>query len=327
MATIYYDKDVSLDPITGKTIAIIGYGNQGRAQALNLQDSGLEVIIGNIEDDFARAAAEDGFSVFDIASAAKRADILSITVPDEIQPDVFQQSIIPQLRPNQVVNFSHGYNIRYGKLDLPESVDITLVAPRMIGVGVRETFQEGSGAPAFIAVEQDFSGQAWEVTLALAKGIGATQAGALKSTFAEETELDLFSEQAVWPAFIRILTLSYELLSSKGYQPEAILTELYASGEAARVFRKMADVGLFQQMNFHSQTSQYGTLTRSDRVIPDEFMEVLKESLTEIRDDSFAKEWEHEKDSGYPRFKKLKEQAFQHEINSIEEALHNQLEE
>jgi len=273
MADIFYEDDANLEILAGKTVAIIGYGNQGRAQAMNLRDSGVDVIVGNRDDEYAGTARNDGFRVSDIAATADQGDILSITIPDEIQPDIFRDAILPRIRPNQVINFSHGYNIRYRNIELPEDVDVTLVA--------------------------------------------------LKTTFTEETELDLFSEQAVWPAFIRILTLSFELLTDAGYQPEAVLTELYASGEAARVFQKIVDVGLFHQMNFHSQTSQYGTLTRSERVIPDAFVEVLRESLVEIRDNSFAEEWEREKENGYPVFDKLKRQAFHHEINSVEKELPN----
>jgi ketol-acid reductoisomerase len=191
----------------------------------------------------------------------------------------------------------------------------------MIGVGVRERFVAGSGAPAFVAVEQDATGQAWLTALAIAKGIGATRAGALRSTFAEETELDHFSEQAVWPVITRLLRMAYELLTERGYQPEAVLMELYASGEPAQVFKEMAEVGLFRQMSFHSHTSQYGTLSRGPRVLPDDFRATLAQALDAIQQGSFAQEWEAERQAGYPVFERLKAEALAHPINQVEDRL------
>jgi ketol-acid reductoisomerase len=186
---------------------------------------------------------------------------------------------------------------------------------------VRERFLAGSGAPAFVAVQHDADGQAWPVTLAVAKAIGATRAGALRSTFAEETEMDHFMEQAVWPVIMRLLKLTYELLVEEGFQPEAVLMELYGSGEAAQVFEEMAKVGMFRQMSFHSQTSQYGTLSRGPRVLPDAFKSTLAGILDEIRAGTFAEEWEAEREAGYPVFERLKAEALAHEINQVEERL------
>ena len=196
-----------------------------------------------------------------------------------------------------------------------------MVAPRMIGVGVRQRFETGSGVPAFVAVEQDATGQAWPRALAVAKAIGATRAGAIESTFAEETELDHFAEQAVWPAIVRLLITAYELLTERGYQPEAVLMELYASGEPAQVFQEMAEVGLFRQMRFHSQTSQYGTLSRSQRILPGDFRETLVRALDEIQQGTFAREWEAERGANYAAFERLKADALAHEINEVEERL------
>jgi ketol-acid reductoisomerase len=318
---VFKDNDADLAVLAGKKVAIVGYGNQGQAQALNMRDSGLEVIVGSIADASFEQAQADGFPVMSIGVAAQQADVLFLLLPDEVQQQVYQKDIAPFLRPGQTLNFAHGYNIHFGFIRPPQEVNVIMVAPRMIGVGVRQRFVEGGGAPAFVAVQQDADGQAWPITLAIARAIGATRAGALHTTFAEETELDHFSEQAVWPAIFRILTLAYELLVEKGYQPEAVLMEMYGSGEASQVFAEFARVGLFQQMRFHSQTSQYGTLTRSPRVIPDAFKETLAQVLADIQAGTFAREWEAERRAGYPVFNRLKAEALAHEINQAEERM------
>jgi ketol-acid reductoisomerase len=318
---IYYDTDADLGVLKGRTVAIIGYGNQGRAQGLNMRDSGVEVVVGNVQDESFKQAVADGFSTMPIAEAAQAGDVLCLFVPDEVQQMVYRQDIAPHLRAGQTLNFAHGYNIHYRLVCPPEEVNVIMVAPRMIGVGVRERFLAGSGAPAFVAVQRDADGHAWPVTLAVAKAIGATRAGALRSTFAEETEMDHFMEQAVWPVIMRLLTLTYELLVEEGFQPEAVLMELYGSGEAAQVFEEMAKVGMFRQMSFHSQTSQYGTLSRGPRVLPDTFKATLAGILGEIHAGTFAKEWEAEREAGYPVFKRLKAEALAHEINQAEERL------
>jgi ketol-acid reductoisomerase len=322
MVSVYYDGDADLGVLIGRKVAIIGYGNQGRAQGLNMRDSGLDVIVGNIEDESFQLAMADGFPTMSIRAAVQAGDVLCLFLPDEVQQVVYQQDIAPGLRPGQTLNFAHGYSIRYGIIHPPQDVDVTMVAPRMIGVGVRQRFVAGSGAPVFVAVEQDASGRAWPTALAIAKAIGATRVGALKSSFAEETELDHFAEQAVWPVIMRLLTMAYELLTERGYQPEAVLMDSYVSGEAAQVFQEMADVGLFRQMSFHSHTSQYGTLTRGSRVLPDSFRKTLAQVLDDIQQGVFAREWEAERQAGYPVFERLKAAALGHEINQVEDRLH-----
>ncbi len=321
MTRVYYDQDADLSVLEGRKVAIIGYGNQGRAQGLNMRDSGVEVIVGNIRDESFQRAVDDGFPAMSIREAAQAGDVLCLFLPDEVQQEVYRQDIAPVLRAGQTLNFAHGYNIRYGFIRPPQDVDMIMVAPRMIGVGVRERFVAGSGAPAFVAVEQDATGRAWPTTLAIAKAIGATRVGALQTTFAEETELDHFSEQAVWPVITRLLVMAFELLTERGYQPEAVLLELYASGEAAQVFQEMAEVGLFRQMRFHSQTSQYGTLSRGPRVLPDDFRAILARVLDEIQQGVFAREWEAERQAGYPVFERLRAEALAHPINEVEDRL------
>ncbi len=318
---VYYDSDADINALEGQTVGIIGYGNQGRAQALNMRDSGVNVIIGSISDRSFERAQEDGFPTMPIAEAVNQADIIFLLVPDEVQRNVFENVINPHLRAGQTINFAHGYNIRFGLIHPPADVDVIMIAPRMIGIGVRERFEEGSGAPAFIAVEQDATGQAWAKALALAKAIGATRAGALGLTFAEETEMDLFMEQGVWPVITRVLVLAFEILTRQGFPTEAVIMELYGSGEAAQIFKEMAEVGLYQQMSFHSQTSQYGTLSRGPKMLPDGFRDKMQEALNAIRDGSFAIEWEAEQKAGYPEFRRLKEAGLAHPINEAEKRL------
>ncbi|MFB3879821.1 MAG: ketol-acid reductoisomerase [Armatimonadota bacterium] len=319
MARIYYDKDADLKALEGRTVAIIGYGNQGEAQAMNLRDSGVSVIVGGIPDETLSKAKADGFETMSTSEAAKRGDIICLLIPDELQQRVYREEVLPYLRAGKALDFAHGYNVHYGFITAPKEVDVIMVAPRMIGVGVRSAYVAGRGVPAFVAVQQDGSGEAWRKTLAFARAIGSTRSGAIESTFAEETELDHFSEHFVWPAIFRILVGSYEFLTAKGYQPEAVLMELWASKEAAEVLEQMAEVGIFRQMAFHSATSQYGTLTHMESSLPKETKERMAAALAEIKDGSFAQEWEREQAAGYPVFTRLKQQALSHPVNEVEE--------
>jgi ketol-acid reductoisomerase len=318
----YYDADGNLEVLRHKTLGIIGYGNQGRAQALNLRDSGLDVIIGGLRDESARQAERDGFAIRSVAEVAERADVLALLIPDEVQRQVYADVLSPRLRRGQTLDFAHGYNIHFGLIAPAPDVDVIMVAPRMIGTEVRTAFVEGRGAPAFIAVAQDASGHALETALAWARGIGATRAGAFKTTFAQETELDLFQEQGLWPLLYRTMTMAYEFLVEKGFPPEMVALEMYGSGEAAEIFREMARVGFFKQARFHSQTSQYGTLSRASAVpFAKEIDAFMAKALTEIRDGRFDAEWRSEQAAGYPVFKKLRAQADSHPINQAEEEM------
>jgi ketol-acid reductoisomerase len=292
MATFYYDDDVDRQLVLDATVATIGYGNQGRAQSLNLRDSGARVVVGNREDEHASLARADGFEVMSVRDAAAVADIVLLLLPDEIQREVFAEEIGPVMSEGTGLCFAHGYNIRFGLIVPPADIDVFLVAPRMIGAGVRELYDAHSGAPAFVAVYQDASGKALAKALSVAWGIGATRPGVLLTTFAEETELDLFSEQAFWPLVVSFLTEALAILTGLGYQSEAVLMELYASGEPSRVFAKMAEMGLFGQLPLHSRTSQYGTLSRSSRMDKSTLREWIKRAIGEIRQGEFAREWE-----------------------------------
>jgi ketol-acid reductoisomerase len=317
----YTDKDADLSVLKGKVVATIGYGNQGRAQSLNLRDSGITVVIGNTDDSYAEQALEDGFEVLPIAEAVRRGDIIPLLIPDEVQSRVYEVDIAPNLRSGQVLDFAHGYNISYGLISPPSHVDVIMMAPRMIGVNVRRAFEMGGGVPAFVDVWQDASGHAKEIALAFAKGVGATRAGVMQVTFKQETELDLFTEQALFPAVIKAFLTSYEVLVNKGYPPEAVVMELYGSGEASEVFMQMARMGFFRQMGLHSQTSQYGSLTNSERIVPEGLKQNIEGALDRIQSGVFAREFAEEQQQGYPVFKRLKEQALRHPLNGVEDLL------
>jgi ketol-acid reductoisomerase len=309
MAKIYHDDDADLGVLEDQTVALIGYGNQGRSQALNLRDSGVNVIVGNIRDYASAAAEEDGFPVSNIAEACGQADVVMMLIPDEVMPEVFKTDVAPHLEPGNLVVFASGYNIAFDLITPPAYVDVTLVAPRMIGVGVRETFVAGSGFPSFVGVHNDATGNAKTRMLAIAKGIGSTRAGCIEMSMHDEASLDLFTEQAFGPAFGRVLMTAIELLIEAGYPPEAVLLELYLSGEFAYSFEKMREVGMMKQMDFHSRTSQYGTFTRGARFM--EFSEPIKgtmnEVLEEIRSGSFADEWSKQQPKAIALFEKLRE--------------------
>lgn len=312
--TIYYEGDGDLSLLEGKTIAIIGYGNQGRAQAMNMKESGIEdIIVGNIKDESWEQAKEDGFDVFTIEEAAKKADILFMLIPDEVAPDVFESEICPHLEKGNLLNFASGYNITYDLIKPPEYVDVVMIAPRMIGSMVRRLYKEGSGAPSFIAVEQDYSGKAEDIAVALGEGIGSTKTGIIKVTFDMETKSDLLMEQGLIPVILNAMMAKYELEVDEGVPPEAALLELYLSKEMAYIFEVMADMGIMEQMPLHSQTSQYGQLSRTDELfegMADEFQYAdikafMKRQLNNISNGKFATEWSTEQEMGYPSFNRL----------------------
>lgn len=322
---IYHDPDADLSLLEGLTIAVIGYGNQGRSQALNLRDSGLDVVVGNRDDDYAQQAREDGFTVLPIDQAAAQADIVLLLIPDEIAPDVFERAIGPRLDGGDVLVLSSGYNIAFDCLTPPPEVDVVLVAPRMIGAGVRDLYVAGQGFPSFIGVAQDVSGQAKEMALAVAKGIGSTRAGVVEVTFAQEAELDLFTEQCFGPAFGSVLTTAIDLLLEEGYPPEAVLLELYMSGEFAYTLAKIAEMGMVEQSQLHSRTSQYGSMSRGMRFRLPELRERMMEGLEEIRSGAFAEEWAAEQEEGSPTLEVLRESARSMPLYALEQELREAL--
>ncbi len=323
---VYHDVDADLRLLEGRQIAVIGYGNQGRAQALNLRDSGLEVLIGNRDDEYAERAREDGFPVLAIDQASASANVVMMLIPDEAAPAIFETQIAPHLAKGKALVFASGYNVAFGFISPPPAVDVVLVAPRMIGAGVRDLYVAGRGFPSFIGVAQDDSGQAKELALALAKGIGSTRAGVVEVTFAQETELDLFTEQCFGPAFGHVLTTSVDLLLEEGYPPEAVLLELYMSGEFAYTLGKMAELGVVEQSALHSPTSQYGSMSRGMRFMLPELRTRMREGLAEIRSGQFAQEWAAESAAGAPALEALRAAARSLPLHKLEQELKQALE-
>ena len=311
MAKVYRDQDADLGDLAGERVAVVGYGNQGRAQALNLRDSGLDVVVGNIEDEAARCARDDGFETVAVAEAAARASVVLLLLPDEVQPAVYKEEVEGGLSVGDCLCFASGYNIAFGAVCPAAGIDVVMVAPRMIGPGVRDRYLEGKGFPSFVAVHRDASGRAKRRMLALARALGSTRVGCLEMTMAEEAHLDLFTEQGFGPAFGLALRQSIELLVEEGYAPEAVLMELYMSGELAYTAQRFVDAGLIGQMDFHSHTSQYGSMTRAARLLDVDLKPRLREALDDIRSGRFAEEWRTEREGGLKVFEQMKELARQ----------------
>ncbi len=320
MTKIFYDEDADLAAIHGQTIAIIGYGNQGRAQALNIRDSGLRVIIGNAEDTYAAQARADGFPVMSIAKASAEGDILVLLVPDEITPALFEKETRPHLHGGECLCFASGYNLYYGLMSLPPDVDVIMVAPRMVGVAVRTEYERGAGYPSLIAVHQDSTGTALARTLALAKAIGTTRVGAILSSVEEETVTDLFDEHL---GHIYAIRRQYEVLREAGYSAEAILLEFYLSGEWEALMRLQRETGLFHQLTYHSRTAQYGQEVTAHLSDEDEARERarLKAILENIRSGKFARDWALEQQQGETGWRRIHEQNMSHPLIAEEQRL------
>jgi ketol-acid reductoisomerase len=314
MPRVYRDEDADLRVLEGSTIGVIGYGNQGRAQALNLKDSGLDVRVGVRADETREQARADGFETCTLMEAAGGCQALMMLIPDEVMPAVFENEIRPGLEPGKALCFASGYNIAFKLLLPPDGTDVIMVAPRMIGAGVRQRYLEGRGFPSFVGVHRDATGRAREIMLAIAKGIGTTRGGALEMSFAEEAELDLFTEQGFGPAFGQVLLSAIQTLVDAGYPVEAVMMELILSGEFAYSMEKIVELGFFPQMELHSHTSQYGSMTRSVRHMHPQIAESMKQVLEEIRSGAFAREWEAEQKAGLPVFRQLRELREQHPI-------------
>ena len=326
MSKKYYEKDADLKYLANKTIAILGYGNQGRSQALNLRDSGTEVIIGSGRADKDEdKAREDGFEVFSLADCTKKADILMCLLPDEIFPQIYGEHMQPYLKDGQVLCFASGYNIFYKLLDIPEFIDVVLLAPRMIGEAVRDLFVEGSGAPSLVAVDQDASGEALQIVLALAKGIGSTRTTALESSFEEETIIDLMGEQASGGSMIYFSRMLCEVLIEAGCSPEAALLEVYASGENVAVAKAVNKLGLWNQLRLHSHTSQYGHQTRGKSLVTEETRDVLRGFVKDIRSGKFQKEWSEVQANEMKKFDRLWNENLEHPLMNIEVELYKAL--
>lgn len=307
MATTYYAHDANPDALKRKTIAVFGYGSQGHAQALNLRESGFNVIIGlDPERGSAKRAKEAGFEVVPPAEAAKRADYLQILTPDETQDLLFEESIRPYLTKGKVLGFSHGFAIHFKTIVPPADVDVVMIAPKGPGHLVRRQYTEGRGVPALVAVQQDASGKAKELALAYAWGIGATRAGVIETSFKEETESDLFGEQAVLCGGLAALIKNgFQTLVDAGYQPEIAYFECLH--EVKLIVDLIYEGGLARMRYSISNTAEYGDLTRGPRVVGDASRQAMKQVLSEIQSGQFAKEWIAEHRSGCKKFSAMRE--------------------
>ncbi len=320
------EEDASLEPLKGKTIAVLGYGNQGRAQALNLRDSGVTVIVGNRDDEYRKRAIEDGFDPMEIPGAAEAGDFLLILTTDESQPLIWKDQIAPRIGPGNILCWASGYNVGFDLIKPPSDVDVVMVAPRMTGNMVRTLFENGKGAIAQFAVHQDATGQARDRALALCKGMGLTRGGAFESTFREEAELDLFAEQVVWPVLTAWFVECFEIGVEHGFSPELMVMELYASGEASEILGMMARNGFFKQMTHHSTTSQYGTLSRGPGYISEEMRARARKVLQEdIKGGAFIREWSDEQAGGARKLAELRQRALQHPMSLAEEEVIRQI--
>ena len=321
MATLYHDGDADMSVLAGTVIGVIGYGNQGRAQGLNLRDSGLNVVIGCPPGPYRDRAQSDGFEAVDAAAAAAGSDVVLMLIPDEVQPAVYEADVRPGLSEGNALVFASGYNVHFGLVEAAPGVDVLMVAPRMIGRAVRSAFTSGGGFPCFVAVHRDATGQGWPRALAVARGIGGTRTGAIASSFEEEVLIDLLAEQFLWAGIVRMCTVYYDLLVEAGCSPEAVATDLYLSGEMEEIARAMRETGFFKQLDLHSQTSQYGQLSRGERMVTPEVERAARQALEELRDGTFAREWAAEQAKGKPALAALKSAALDHPLNRVEAAL------
>ncbi len=324
-SNLIFEGDIGL--LKDMTIAVIGYGNQGRAQATVMRDNGLNVIIGNIRDEARERAEAEGFKTYDIDEACKMADMALLLVPDEVAPDVYNKYITPVVRDKEffILDFASGYNVFYGYIKPLPNMDVIMVAPRMIGEGILNMHRQGKGYPVLIGVEQDVSGKAWEYAKALAAAIGALnrEGGVgVRSSFREETLVDLMTEHTWMPLLTASFLIYYKILVEEyNVSPEAVLLELYISGELAETAREMATLGLFEQFRLHSRTSQYGQLTRIKKFLDTDLWDMFRREAEEIASGEFAREWTLEQKCGSPVFRRLMDEFKRSDFARVEDRL------
>jgi ketol-acid reductoisomerase len=314
---IYYDGDADLGHLDGKTIAILGYGSQGHAHALNLKDSGCDVVVGLRPDSSRRAEAEaEGLTVLDVADAASRGDIVMILLPDEKQAELWETEIRDGMAPGNLLMFAHGFAIHFGQIEPPAEVDVGMVAPKSPGHLVRRQFAEGRGVPCLMAVHQDATGHARDLVLAYAQGIGGTRAGVIETTFKDECETDLFGEQAVLcGGTTELVRAGFETLVEAGYDPRLAYFECLH--ELKLIVDLMYEKGIQGMRDSISNTAEYGDMTRGKRVITDETREAMRQLLTEIQSGEFAREWIAENRAGAENFQRLRDEAAGHQIEQV----------
>src|SRR3990170_5204497 len=321
MATMFYDNDANLGLIQARKVAVLGYGSQGHAHALNLRDSGVDVRVGLQEGSKSRAKAEaDGLTVNDPATASKWADIIMVLVPDTSQAALYRDAIRPNLSAGNTLMFAHGFNVRFGTLDLPADIDVSMIAPKSPGHRVRELYQEGAGTPALLAVHQDASGQAHKIALAYGKGIGVTRAGVIETTFAEETETDLFGEQAVLCGGVSALVKAgFDTLVEARDQPE--IADFECMHELKLIVDLMYRGGLNYMRYSVSDTAEHGDYTGGPRIVTDATRREMRKMLKEIQNGKYARKWIAENEAGRPWFNATRKQEEQHRIEQVGEKL------
>jgi ketol-acid reductoisomerase len=317
MATIYYDKDADLSLIKARKVAIIGYGSQGHAHALNLKDSGVDVRVGLHAGSKSKAKAEAaGLTVLSVRDAAAWADVIMLLMPDTRQPAIYREEIAKNLKSGDMLMFAHGFNIRYGTIEVPGDVDVTMIAPKSPGHRVRETFVEGGGTPALVAVHQDATGKARQMALSYACALGTTRAGVIETSFSEETETDLFGEQAVLCGGVSALIKSaFDTLVQAGYQPEIAYFE--CMHELKLIVDLMYRGGLNYMRYSVSDTAEHGDYTGGQRLITDATRAEMKKMLMEIQDGTYARMWIDENEKGRPTFEKRRRDEQQHLIEQV----------
>ncbi|MCD8174576.1 MAG: ketol-acid reductoisomerase [Phascolarctobacterium sp.] len=325
MVKIYYYQDSNLEMLAVKTVAIIGYGSQGHAHALNLKESGVNVVVGLYKGSKSWPKAEaEGLKVMTAADAAKTADVVMMLIPDEKQAVTYKNDIGPNLKSGSTLAFAHGFNIHFGQIVPPPDVDVFMVAPKGPGHLVRRIFTEGAGVPCLVAVHQDASGKAYDICLAYAKGIGCTRAGVLDTTFREETETDIFGEQAVLCGGITaLMTAGYETLVEAGYTPESAYFECFH--EMKLIVDLMYEGGMAKMRHSVSDTAEYGDYTTGGRIITDATRAEMKKILVEIQDGTFAKKWLLENQANRPQFSAMRRRAAQHPIEKVGAKLRNMM--
>lgn len=325
MANVYYEKDVKYDALSGKTVAVIGYGSQGRAQSRNLKDSGVNVLVGLRKGGRSwELARSEGMNVVTIEEAAEAGDVIQILVPDQIQQEVYETPIKMYLKAGKALGFSHGFNIHYHQIIPPEGVDVFMVAPKGPGPLVRRMYEEGKGVPSLIAVYRDYSGKAKDIALSYAKAIGSLRAGVIETTFKEETETDLFGEQAVLCGGVNeLIKYGFEVLVEAGYQPEIAYFECL--NELKLIVDLIYEGGIINMWRGVSDTAKYGGLTVGPKIITKDVKELMKKALERVQNGEFAREWVLENKSGQVVLKASIEAAENHPIEKVGKALRDMM--
>ena len=325
MPKLYYDADIDDSPLRGKTVAVIGYGSQGHAHALNLKDSGFDVVVGLYEGSSSKEKAEeDGLEVLGNAEAAKRADLISFCLPDTIQGGVYREDVEPNLEPGKTLLFAHGFTIFYEQIKPSDDIDVVMIAPKAPGHRVRAVFERGLGVPCLVAIHQDASGDAMSTALAYGKGVGGGRAGILTTTFKEETETDLFGEQAVLCGGVtQLIKMGYEVLTEAGYQPESAYFEVLH--ELKLIVDLIYQGGLEYMRYSISETAEYGDYSRGPEIIDQGVKDNMRRVLDDIQSGRFAREWIAENDEGLYRFKQMRKENLEHPVEKVGKELRSMM--